>query len=172
MTSKITKPTVKSTKTYRSPEAIEGHIAQLGARINELRPMAEQFAKMAAAADAMQQALQQVEELRAELDESKAHLLRTQANALRVLSVHKADNKHEGIIVCTVVEIEQDQYSQDYGRSVPVRRTVPLHSLNAAEQLAVLESQKLPPYILKLADTPTEALAKWQAAYRRGYLTD
>ncbi|WP_146605452.1 hypothetical protein [Ralstonia pseudosolanacearum] len=174
MSSKTTtKPTTKSiTKIHRSPEVIEGHIAQLGARINELRPVAEQFAKMAAAADAMQQALQQVQELRAELEESKAHLLRTQADALRILSVHKADSKHEGIIVSTVAEIEQDQYSQDYGCPVPVRRTVPLHSLNAAEQMAVLESKKLPPYILKLADTPAHALAKWQAAYRRGYLTD
>ncbi len=175
MTSKTTtKPTTKSiTKIHRSPEAIEGHIAQLGARINELRPVAEQFAKMAAAADAMQQALQQVQELRAELEESKAHLLRTQADTLRVLSVRKADPKLEdGPLVSTVADIEQDQYSQDYGRPVPVRRTVPLHSLNPAEQMAVLESDKLPPYVLKLAATPAEALAKWQAAYRRGYLTD
>lgn len=174
MTTKTTtKTTAKPiTKTHRSPEAIEGNIHQLAGVINELRPLAERFAKLASAAAAMQQAEQQTLELRAELEESKTHILRTQADALRIINVRKADSKHEGIIVCTVVEIEQDLYSQDYGRPVPVRRTVQLHNLNAAEQMAVLESKKLPPYILQLAATPAEALAKWQAAYRRGFLTN
>lgn len=174
MTSKTTtKPTTKSiTKTHRSPEVIEGHIAQIGARINDLRPVAEQFARMAAAAEAMQQAQQQVQELCAELEESKMHMIRTQAEALRIISIRKADHRHEGTIVSTLAVIEQDMYSQDYGRAVPVQRTVHLHNLNAAEHLAVLDSGKLPSYILALADTPAEALAKWQAAYRRGYLTD
>jgi len=175
MTSKTTtKPTMKpATKTHRSPEAIEGNIHQLAGVINELRPLAERFAKLASAAAAMQQAEQQVQELRAELEESKAHILRTGADALRVISIRKADPKLEdGPLVSTVAEIEQDQYSQDYGRPVPVRRTVPLHGLNPAEQMAVLESDKLPFYVLKLAATPVEALSKWQAAYRRGYLTD
>ncbi|WP_199031679.1 hypothetical protein [Ralstonia sp. ASV6] len=162
-----------TTKTYRSPDAIEGNIHQLAGVINDLRPLAEQFERLRTAAEMMQRAEMQAQELRAELEESKAHILCTQAAALRILSVHKADPKLEdGPLVSTVAEIEQDQYSQDYGRPVPVRRTVPLHGLNPAEQMAVLESDKLPFYVLKLAATPVEALSKWQAAYRRGYLTD
>ncbi|CAJ0787944.1 hypothetical protein LMG18090_02189 [Ralstonia mannitolilytica] len=173
MTSKTTKPTVKSTKTYRSPEAIEGNIHQLSGVINELRPLAEQFEKLRTAAEKMQHAEAQARELRAELEESKAHILRSQADALRILSVRKADPKLEDSpLVSTVADIEQDQYSQDFGRAVPVLRTVQLHSLNPAEQMAVLHSDKLPSYVLKLAATPAEALAKWQAAYRRGYLID
>ncbi|MDO3506048.1 hypothetical protein [Ralstonia pseudosolanacearum] len=174
MTSKTTtKPTTKSiTKTHRSPEAIEGHIAHVGARINELRPVAEQFAKMAAAAEQMQAAMQQVQELRAELDASKAHILQTQADALRVLGVHEVRDQTYGTTAGWTARIEQDLYSQDYGRAVPVQRTVHLQNLTAPEQLAVLDSGKLPPDILKLGGTPAEALAKWQAGYRRGYLTD
>ncbi|WP_426398365.1 hypothetical protein ACN9M1_06430 [Ralstonia sp. R-29] len=173
MTSKTTKPTVKPAKTYRSPEAIESSILQLSGVINELRPLAEQFEKLRTAADAMQAAQQQAQALRAELEESKAYILRSQADALRILSVRKAAPKLEdNPLVSTVVDIEQDQYSQDYGRPVPVLRTVQLHGLNPAEQMAVLDSDKLPLYVLKLAATPAEALAKWQAAYRRGYLTD
>ncbi|MGA3703314.1 hypothetical protein ACI2TA_08190 [Ralstonia nicotianae] len=171
--SKTTKTAKAATKTHRSPEAIEGSIHQLAGVINELRPLAEQFEKLRTAAENMQAAQQQAQELRAELEESKAYILRTQADALRILGVRKADPKLEDVpLVSTVAEIEQDQYSQDYGRPVPVRRTVQLHSLNPAEQMAVLESDKLPRYVLKLAATPAEALAKWQAAYRRGYLTD
>ncbi len=160
-------------KAHRSPEAIEGNIHQLAGVINDLRPLAEQFEMLRTAAERMQRAEEQAQELRAELEESKAHILRAQAEALRILSIRKADPKLEdGPLVSAVADIEQDQYSQDYGRPVPIRRTVQLHNLNAAEQMAVLESDKLPLYVLKLAASPAEALAKWQVAYRRGYLTD
>ncbi|WP_153948887.1 hypothetical protein [Cupriavidus sp. U2] len=91
-------------------------------------------------------------------------------DSLRVLRVAKTDERQEGILATTYVEIEQAGYSQNHGCLVPQVRRVPLHTLSGAEAIAVAESGKLPAYVLKLAATPAEALKEWAAGYRRGYL--
>ena len=154
----------------RRASDIEANISRLSGIINGLRPLADQYEKLKAAAKGIKEAEQEVQALRAELAESQAYYLRAEADSLRVLRIAKTDERQESILSTTYVEIEQSGYSQNHGCLVPQVRRVPLHTLNAAETIAVAESGKLPAHVLKLANAPAEALKEWAAGYRRGYL--